>query len=98
MASTLECLVKGGYMTAVKVYKINARIDQKTILELNQRAQSWDWAHQTYASQVTWDLVDKANRNGDKESLAFLFKPNSYPARRVLLSTALGLLCPMWSG
>eukprot|EP00971_Amphidinium_carterae_P128590 2547090-Amphidinium_carterae.1 len=87
MASTIECLVKGGYMTAIKVYKINARIDQKTIAELNQRAQSWDWAHQTYASQVTWDLVDKENRNEDKESLAFLFKPSSYPARRVLLST-----------
>eukprot|EP00971_Amphidinium_carterae_P281141 5582199-Amphidinium_carterae.1 len=87
MASTIECLVKGGYMTAIKVYKINARIDQKTIAELNQRAQSWDWAHQTYASQVTWDLVDKGNRSEDKESLAFLFKPNSYPARRVLLST-----------
>eukprot|EP00971_Amphidinium_carterae_P139721 2768177-Amphidinium_carterae.1 len=25
MATTLECLVKGGYITAVKVYKINAR-------------------------------------------------------------------------
>eukprot|EP00971_Amphidinium_carterae_P330333 6463314-Amphidinium_carterae.1 len=87
LASTIECLVKGGYMTAVKVYKINARVDQKTIAELNQRANSWDWVHQTYANQVTWDLVDKANRNADEESLAFLFKPNSYPARRVLLST-----------
>eukprot|EP00971_Amphidinium_carterae_P190662 3783682-Amphidinium_carterae.1 len=74
-------------MTAVKVYKINARIDQKTIAELNQRAHSWDWAHQTYANQVTWELVDKANRNTDETSLAFLFKPSSYPARRVLLST-----------
>eukprot|EP00971_Amphidinium_carterae_P197137 3912833-Amphidinium_carterae.1 len=56
-------------------------------MELNHRAQSWDWAHQTYASQVTWDLVSKENRNEDKDSLAFLFKPSSYPARRVLLST-----------
>eukprot|EP00971_Amphidinium_carterae_P217829 4324156-Amphidinium_carterae.1 len=87
MASTIECLVKGGYLSAIKVYKINARVDQKTITELGNRAQSWDWAHQTYASQVTWDLVSKENRNEDQESLAFLFKPNSFPARRVLLST-----------
>eukprot|EP00971_Amphidinium_carterae_P006150 121053-Amphidinium_carterae.2 len=82
MASTIECLVKGGYLSAIKVYKINARVDQKTVMELNHRAQSWDWAHQTYASQVTWDLVGEENRNEDKESLAFLFKPSSYPARR----------------
>eukprot|EP00971_Amphidinium_carterae_P140617 2786619-Amphidinium_carterae.1 len=87
MASTIECLVKGGYLSAIKVYKINARVDRKTITELGNRAQSWDWVHQTYASQVTWDLVSKENRNEDKESLAFLFKPNSFPARRVLLST-----------
>eukprot|EP00971_Amphidinium_carterae_P214333 4253611-Amphidinium_carterae.9 len=32
MATTSECLVKGGYITAVKVYKINARVDQKTLM------------------------------------------------------------------
>eukprot|EP00971_Amphidinium_carterae_P307499 6110753-Amphidinium_carterae.1 len=31
LATTLEFLIKSGYITGVKVYKINARVDQETI-------------------------------------------------------------------
>eukprot|EP00971_Amphidinium_carterae_P344737 6485311-Amphidinium_carterae.1 len=34
MATTLELLIKAGYITGVKIYKINARVDQETIEEL----------------------------------------------------------------
>eukprot|EP00971_Amphidinium_carterae_P199519 3959771-Amphidinium_carterae.2 len=64
MATTLECLVKGGYITAVKVYKINARVDQKTLNEMNEtpNGRNSNWPHETYASRQTWDRVHDHNK------------------------------------
>eukprot|EP00971_Amphidinium_carterae_P082536 1632440-Amphidinium_carterae.1 len=88
MATTLECLVKGGYITAVKVYKINARVDQKTLNELQERPNGNDWTSETYASKETWDRIHEDNKVC-YELLAKLTKDNSqnFWARRVLLST-----------
>eukprot|EP00971_Amphidinium_carterae_P332839 6467208-Amphidinium_carterae.1 len=88
MATTLECLVKGGYITAVKVYKINARVDQKTLSEMSNRPRGKDWTSETYASKQTWDRVDDNN----KVTLEFLEKltwnnTQNYSAKRILLST-----------
>eukprot|EP00971_Amphidinium_carterae_P087932 1739872-Amphidinium_carterae.1 len=44
LATTIECLVKGGYITAVRVYKIKARVDQKTVNEMGK----WPVAHTCY--------------------------------------------------
>eukprot|EP00971_Amphidinium_carterae_P109350 2165259-Amphidinium_carterae.1 len=62
MATTLECLVKGGYITAVKVYKINARVDQKTLNEVRELPNGRDWTSETYASKATWDKVHEDNK------------------------------------
>eukprot|EP00971_Amphidinium_carterae_P066269 1312323-Amphidinium_carterae.1 len=43
MATTLELLNKAGYITGVKVYKINARVDQKTISDMNSWPNVNDW-------------------------------------------------------
>eukprot|EP00971_Amphidinium_carterae_P072471 1433623-Amphidinium_carterae.3 len=51
MATTIECLVKGGYITAVRVYKINARVDQKALAEMGNWPRAKDWPHDTYASK-----------------------------------------------
>eukprot|EP00971_Amphidinium_carterae_P263186 5221680-Amphidinium_carterae.1 len=88
MATTLECLVKGGYITAVKVYKINARVDQKTLNEVKERPNGNDWTSETYASRETWDRIHDDNKLG-VELLEQLTENNTrnFWARRVLLST-----------
>eukprot|EP00971_Amphidinium_carterae_P336211 6472444-Amphidinium_carterae.1 len=88
MATTLECLVKGGYITAVKVYKINARVDQKTLNEVRELPNGNDWTSETYASKETWDRIHDDNKV-NIELLKKLTANNSqnYWARRVLLST-----------
>eukprot|EP00971_Amphidinium_carterae_P087474 1730661-Amphidinium_carterae.1 len=88
MATTIECLVKGGYMTAVRVYKINARVDQKTLAEMGDWPRNRDWPHETYASQTTWDRVSHENKS-DPIFLKFLTRTNpcNFHPRRILIST-----------
>eukprot|EP00971_Amphidinium_carterae_P340268 6478511-Amphidinium_carterae.1 len=88
MATTLECLVKGGYITAVKVYKINARVDQRTLNEMKELPNGNDWTAETYASKATWDRVHDDNKV-PLQILEDLTRDNTrnFWARRVLLST-----------
>eukprot|EP00971_Amphidinium_carterae_P301459 5989683-Amphidinium_carterae.1 len=88
MATTLECLVKGGYITAMKVYKINARVDQKTLNELRERPNGHDWTSETYANEATWNKIHEDNKvTWDLFQQLTENNSGNYWARRVLLST-----------
>eukprot|EP00971_Amphidinium_carterae_P208711 4140864-Amphidinium_carterae.1 len=84
MATTLECLVRGGYITAIKVYKINARVNQETIAEMGKWPDASKW-YDGYVSTPIWKQTNTKNRVSEAHLGRLMTKLP--PPRRVLLAT-----------
>eukprot|EP00971_Amphidinium_carterae_P272065 5399572-Amphidinium_carterae.1 len=86
LGTTLEFLIKAGYITGVKIYKINARVDQETLNELKTWPDAYRWK-ENYANQMKWERVIEELR-APEDHLKYLEKNHRrYQPRRILLST-----------
>eukprot|EP00971_Amphidinium_carterae_P334070 6469153-Amphidinium_carterae.1 len=86
LGTTLEFLIKAGYITGVKVYKINARVDQETLDELKRWPDAYKWK-ENYANEMKWERVVEDLR-APEDHVKYLDRNfRKYQPRRILLST-----------
>eukprot|EP00971_Amphidinium_carterae_P163349 3238926-Amphidinium_carterae.1 len=86
MATTLEMLIKAGYITGVKIYKINARVDQETIQEMKDWPNAHKWK-ENYVNRQIWNRVAEDIR-APEEHMDYLARNiKRCQPRRILLST-----------
>eukprot|EP00971_Amphidinium_carterae_P322303 6405827-Amphidinium_carterae.5 len=86
LATTLEFLIKAGYITGVKVYKINARVDQETLDDLKDWPDAHKWKT-NYANPTVWARIAVENQAPKDHMMHLVRHHQLYQPRRILLST-----------